>query len=492
MKHPVYFFINFLIALFLASGSPVLVRASDQGESGSEDASASSNAVQSISSAVSPSNSPDYAMEPVFNSRIYIRDSGHRSNETIVLVHGIGPEASTCFDGLLEELTNRYHVITFDLPGFGRSSGGNHLYSPDRFADFLKWVVDTRSGGRVILAGHSLGGALALKYAARYPESVSQLILVDVAGILHWTGISKFMVEISPVRLSAPMIPGGFTTFLDGPVESANDFSASLIYQTKTRETARTMRGILNNALSRKLLFGGDASKIAAMSLILEDFTDVLSQIRSPCRILWGELDTTTPLRTARLLHYSIAGSTLRVIPDSGHSPMFDNPQQFNDYFLEALLPDREFSRPPFSFRTNATLECVGANNRTYSGIYGTILIENSINITLEDITADRIVIRNSEVTMENARVESETTAMEISGSKLTVTGARISGQTAILTENSRLDLAGVRLKGARYAVTSPSTNSVSPVLFSVCQTESPLLRSSLHGIWAIGRNNPF
>lgn len=432
--------------------------------------------------------------EPVFNGKVWIYEAGDPARQTIVLVHGIGNEGATCFDCLMGELTNRYHVVTFDLPGFGRSEKGNKLYSPAKYSRFLNWVTDRYSVGKIILTGHSMGGALSLKFASDHPEKVEKLILMDVAGVLHWGAISEFMVKITPPQLSAPFLPDKIVTMLTSPFTGLNDVSASFIYETGSESAADGLRLVLNNDLTRKMFFRKDASKIAGMALVLENYTSVLNSIRmsaKPTCILWGENDKTTPRRTAHLLHYKIPGSTLRIIPDTGHSPMFDNPDLFREYFFEALDSSNENIPSALPEMSNSTLKCMNQNNRTYSGGYHSIMIANCKNITLKNIAVKDITISNSEVTIENANIAGGSNAITVSGSKLIVTGAKIEGYTAILTAASRLDLAGVSLKGKRFAVAKNPDDEDSTALFSVCEVTSPYHRGSLHGIWPITLDDP-
>jgi pimeloyl-ACP methyl ester carboxylesterase len=80
------------------------------------------------------------------------------------------------------------------------------LHSPARYAAFLKWVVERYVPGPLVVVGHSLGGAIALHFAASQPENLQLLILADVAGILHRTVYTK--------ELLGPMLSD-----LPGPID---------------------------------------------------------------------------------------------------------------------------------------------------------------------------------------------------------------------------------------------------------------------------------
>ena len=114
-----------------------------------------------------------------------MQTAGNPKNPAVVLVHGLGDEASTIWQSTIALLKNEYYVITFDLPGFGKSSKENKLYSPQNYAKFIHYVTQTYVKKPFHLIGHSMGGAIALKYTSMYSLDVQSLVLVDAADILH-------------------------------------------------------------------------------------------------------------------------------------------------------------------------------------------------------------------------------------------------------------------------------------------------------------------
>ena len=85
--------------------------------------------------------------------------------------------------GLGRELGPQARLISVDLPGHGLTGAWpRDEYTVEAYADFIEVLVDTLNLDRFVLAGHSLGGAVAWTFAATRPDRVSQLILVDAAG----------------------------------------------------------------------------------------------------------------------------------------------------------------------------------------------------------------------------------------------------------------------------------------------------------------------
>ena len=122
--------------------------------------------------------------EPVFHGQAHVYTAGPEDAPTVVLVHGIGANAARDWTELTAVLAKDFKVSSFDLPGFGRSSKGNERYTPKNYAAFVHYVVEKRVHKRpFFLIGYSMGGAIALRYAALYPQDVQALVLADVPGV---------------------------------------------------------------------------------------------------------------------------------------------------------------------------------------------------------------------------------------------------------------------------------------------------------------------
>ncbi|MGH8125086.1 MAG: alpha/beta fold hydrolase [Rhodanobacteraceae bacterium] len=113
---------------------------------------------------------------------VYV-SGGKQEGPALVLLHGYG---GTYADWLLAAryLTGNFRVIIPDLPGWGESSRlPNADYGYPAQVERLHAFVDALHLGEIALAGHSMGGAIAGLYAAKYPKEVAALVLVDSAGV---------------------------------------------------------------------------------------------------------------------------------------------------------------------------------------------------------------------------------------------------------------------------------------------------------------------
>ena len=103
----------------------------------------------------------------------------------LVLIPGLTANAHS-FDGLVRAgLSSRYRVVALDMRGRGLSDHPPTGYSLEDHAQDVLGLLDSLGFEQVILGGHSFGGLVAVYLAAKYPERVTKLIVIDVAGTVH-------------------------------------------------------------------------------------------------------------------------------------------------------------------------------------------------------------------------------------------------------------------------------------------------------------------
>jgi len=98
-----------------------------------------------------------------------------QNDHTVILVHGVSEQGSDDWKNVVDNVNDSFHVITFDLPGFGRSDKKNITYSIEKYSSFLNWFIETYTKKPISLVGHSLGGAISLFYAGTYPNGIKRL-----------------------------------------------------------------------------------------------------------------------------------------------------------------------------------------------------------------------------------------------------------------------------------------------------------------------------
>jgi pimeloyl-ACP methyl ester carboxylesterase len=248
---------------------------------------------------------------------VHFRDEGPKSDTTpIVLLHGTAASLHT-WEGWAKSLSATRRVVTLDLPGFGLT-GPSALgdYSDDAYDSFLSLFLRQLQIDRMVLGGNSMGGGLAWLYAARHPEQVTALVLVDAGGldvrseavpaglrvpdsrVLHW---------LAGVFLPRPLVDRGLREIYGDP----SKVSAALV----DRYFELTLREGNREALAQRL-----AQRAPGQH------ADLLSRIQAPTLILWGGKDRLIPPATAERFHQAIAHSTVQTFPGLGHVPQEEDP----------------------------------------------------------------------------------------------------------------------------------------------------------------------
>jgi pimeloyl-ACP methyl ester carboxylesterase len=232
----------------------------------------------------------------------------------LVLLHGAWCD-SRAWSWQLDGLGEDFAVAAWDAPGCGRSSDPPPAWSMSDYADCLAAWLAAAGIERPHVLGLSWGGALALELYRRQPDLPASLVLASTyagwAGSLSAEEIAERLeralgeLERPPAEWAAGYIPGLLT-------EAA---SSGLVAEIE--------------AMICGLHPAGTRTMLHAMAVA--DLRDVLPRIDVPTLLLYGELDTRSPLSVAEALHASIPSSQLVVLPAVGHLANAERPDEFNE-----------------------------------------------------------------------------------------------------------------------------------------------------------------
>jgi pimeloyl-ACP methyl ester carboxylesterase len=231
----------------------------------------------------------------------------------LVFVHGAA-EDSRIWGPQLDALADEFTVVAWDEPGAGRSSDVPAGFGIADYAKCLGALIDALELGPAHVVGLSWGGTLALELYRHRPELVATLILADTyAG---WRGSlpeDEVQARVAGVRgmLAAP--PGEFDVTLPGLF--AGDPPSRFV--PLLREITADVR---REGLITQLLVMAET-----------DQRDLLPRVAVPTLLLWGELDSRSPLSVARQFEQAIPHARLVVLPGAGHVSNLEQPEQFND-----------------------------------------------------------------------------------------------------------------------------------------------------------------
>ncbi len=246
----------------------------------------------------------------------------------LVLVHGLAGAASNWVE-LAPLLARRYRLLIPELPGHGGSDALPAATTLDPFADRVVELARLEGMLPAALAGHSLGGAVALRAAARHPRDVRAVVLLAAAGISSATPSFVGTVTLAllgrPGRAVAPFRTLiARTRWARWPV-----FGHWQVADPPALSAAATEGFLAGAGLHTNIRQAADA-------LQAEDARLGLDRVRCPCVCVWGADDRMVPLADgfdyARRL-----GAPLRVIADCGHLLIGERPYACVDAIVAFL-----------------------------------------------------------------------------------------------------------------------------------------------------------
>jgi pimeloyl-ACP methyl ester carboxylesterase len=217
------------------------------------------------------------------------------TGEPLVLVHGLGGRALD-FAPLLPPLAKRNRVYALDLLGYAASDRPDVDYSVTLETGILRQFLDSQGLTRFDLAGWSMGGWIALDFAAQSPARVRRLVLLDSAGMKFTPAFDlrllypHTMAEMRALEKLLTPHPARAPAFI------TRDFLRVL-----REEDWIIQRNVANMITGRELMDG----KLAGVTM--------------PVLIVWGRQDVLTPLAVAEAMRREMPQSVLALLDGCGH-----------------------------------------------------------------------------------------------------------------------------------------------------------------------------
>ena len=253
--------------------------------------------------------------------------TGH-GPETIVFLHGL-LWSGAMFAAQVAQFSSTYRCVTLDFRGQGLSDVARDGYDMDDLVGDVLALVHEIGGSPVHLAGLSMGGFVAMRIAARRPDLVRSLILLETSAG------AEDRAKISSYRLLGTI--GRYFGF--GPVASRT--MPIMFGRTFLRDASRAAE----RAHWRRALIANDRIGISrALRGVIErkSVEDELSQITAATLVIVGDEDVATVPAKAERIRDGIVGAKLVVIPRAGHSATIEEPAAVNAAIASFLAPMRE------------------------------------------------------------------------------------------------------------------------------------------------------
>lgn len=231
--------------------------------------------------------------------------------DPLMLLHGFGADKDN-FTRVARYLTPHYRVIIPDHIGFGESSHpADADYRPAAQAERLAALATALGIGPLHVGGSSMGGQIAMAWAALDQARIRSLWLIGPAGI--WRGpeseLGRLMRETgaNPLMATTPDEFAAVVRF----VMTAPPFFPRPLLNVKARER------IANHALELRIF-----DQIRGV-----DIEPAITGLTTPSLLVWGEHDRAIHPGTADLLHQLLPNSTVVIMPGIGHVPMLEDPR---------------------------------------------------------------------------------------------------------------------------------------------------------------------
>ena len=241
---------------------------------------------------------------------------------TVILLHGLGGHARKWLP-TISVLSKSFRVIAPDIIGYGKSDKPVTNYPPAYMVSFVKNFIKSAKLKRPHIVGASLGGHVAIEFAAKYQRMISKLVLVSPAGLMkHSTpALDKYILAALYPRKSSVIDALQLMEGTTNPPhkELVNDF-----IQNMKRTNA----------------------KMAFMSSLLcfkNDYTihKYIKKVKAPSLLVWGHDDPIIPVSYAGKFVAAIPNCKFTTIPNCGHTPYVQYPVLFSDILTDFFRSKR-------------------------------------------------------------------------------------------------------------------------------------------------------
>ena len=242
-------------------------------------------------------------------------EGGDLARPTLLLVHGFAGDKDN-WSMIAPYLTRDYHVIAPDLPGFGENERNPDLaYDIAAQTARLKAFADALGLSRPHVAGNSMGGWIALRYALDYPDGLASLTLLNNAGVLgeHESDLQKQAAneDYNPLVLAN--------------LEDADRLVAMVVHKPPYIP-ARLKPVLYADGLKYR-------DQLDHIFWIIANegrdhpLNDRLGEVRAPTLIIWGRHDRLLDVSCVPVLEAGIPGSRSHIFEHVGHVPMVEDPK---------------------------------------------------------------------------------------------------------------------------------------------------------------------
>ena len=237
---------------------------------------------------------------------------------TAVVLQGWGTTADM-YDSVAAAINDSYLVLQPDLPGFGLSDEPREAWSVDDYSDFFCKFLNELGIKNATLIGHSYGGRMIIKMAARshdgtLPFGIDKIVLIDSAGVMpKRSALQNFKVKrYKSLRrlLTSRPVHSMFPEVIDYWMskQGSEDY----------KKASPIMKACLVKAVN-------------------EDLQDIMHKVDIETLLVWGTEDADTPISDANIMEDKMPGAALVSIEGAGHYSFLEQPALFRSIIRSYL-----------------------------------------------------------------------------------------------------------------------------------------------------------
>ena len=240
----------------------------------------------------------------------------------LVLLHGYTGHAHS-WDTFAQGMTDRYRVLALDQRGHGQTQWApRDAYGVEQMADDLSAFVGALSLKKFALLGLSMGGNVAIRYAAQSPPELSRLVIVDIGPEIDPVGMARIQTSVSGADLFASKQAALAVSRANNPISSDAELQLRVMHGLMLTEsgqwTYRYDRALRDPSTAR---VRPDPDKA----------WQAVSKIKVPTLIVRGSESDILALPVAQRMIRDIPQASLVQVAKAGHSVPLDQPQGFLD-----------------------------------------------------------------------------------------------------------------------------------------------------------------
>jgi pimeloyl-ACP methyl ester carboxylesterase len=246
---------------------------------------------------------------------------GNSKNKSIIFLHGF-PYDHTMWKEQIDELSEKYFCVTYDIRGLGESPVGDGQHTMEYFVDDLETIINELKLDKPILCGLSMGGYISFRALERMETKFSAVILCDTRSEAD-NNEGKLKRAAAIKRINA-----------EGLAPFAKDFITNCFGENYKQHN----KDEFEKRIAKSSGFDPVGVKGSLLAMLgRNDTTEYLNKIRIPALVICGEFDALTPPSVMKPLAEKINGAEFVIIKNSGHMSPIENPKEVNEAIMKFL-----------------------------------------------------------------------------------------------------------------------------------------------------------